>query len=76
MKHMPGICPCSVHGTWRLWPLSWVFNTDRAEQCMVAGVNKATGGKYVHCLQPNAQVHTVAHACRGAPTSHPLPPKA
>ena len=62
--HMPGICPYRDFGTWRLWPLSLLFNTDRDEQCKVTGVNKAPEGKYVHCLQ--TRVHPFGNAHHGA----------
>ena len=65
------------HGTWRLWPLSWVFNTDRDEQCKITGVNKAPEGRYSQgpANQPNAYMHPSGNA-RSCPPNlpHNTPP--
>jgi len=37
----------SKYGKWCLWPIIWVWSTDREEQAKVTGVNKAPRGKYV-----------------------------
>ena len=45
--HMPS---CSEHGTFRVWPLLWLWALDRDGATDVTGVHRAYLGEYVACV--------------------------
>ena len=46
--HMQGICPsCSEHGTFRVWPLLWLWSMDRDGAKDVTGTHRYYKGQYV-----------------------------
>ena len=38
---------CRQHGTYRLWPLMWLWSTDRDQTKDLTGVHRSYLGKYV-----------------------------
>jgi len=49
--HMTVIClSCSQHGTYRVWPLAWLWSTDRDQTNQLSGVHRSWKGTRI-CSQ-------------------------